>query len=136
MTIYVYFTNADSSQRINFNAIRIDQQITRSPLIYDRANKTEPKMRDLKKMRNIFLIDGVIAGNYDMDNDTVVESAITQKHWIEDRMKNWPTTGNRSHNFTWSDRTYVGLITKVNITEVGGEENQYKVLIEFVEGTF
>lgn len=136
MTVYVYFTNADSSERINLNAERIDQQINRNPLIYDRAMKSEPKMRDLRKMRNVFLITGFIGRNYDIDNDAADETAIEQKHWIEDAMKNWPADGNGSHHFTWADRTYTGLITKVNFTETGGLENQYEVILEFIEGTF
>lgn len=141
MAFLVYFTNANGQTStgddvINIQAERVDQRITRSPLVYDRANKTEPKMRDLKKMRNIFIVTAFLAGNYDIDNDGTVEDAITQKHHIEDSMKDWAAVGDRHHTFYWTDRSYTGLITKVDITEIAGEENQYQVIIEFQEGVF
>lgn len=135
MAFLVYFENSTSSQRININAERVDQRITRSPLVYDRANKTEPKMRDLKKMHNIFIVTAFLAGNYDINNDLNTENVLTQKHYLEDKMKDSNWIG-KEHRFYWTDRTYIGLIMKIDFTEVGGEQGQYDLIIEFQEGTF
>ena len=135
MAFLVYFENSISSQRININAERVDQRMTRSPLVYDRANKTEPKMRDLKKMRNMFIVTAFLGGNYDIDNNGSVEDVLTQKHYIEDKLKDANWIG-KAHKFYWTDRSYTGLIMKVDFTEVGGEQGQYDLIMEFQEGTF
>ncbi len=135
MAFLVYFQNKSASSRININAERVDQRITRSPLIYDRANKTEPKMRDLKKMHNIFIVTAFLAGNYDIDNDSDTEDVLTQKHYIEDKMKDSTWIG-QEQKFFWTDRTYTGLIMKIDFNEIAGEQGQYEAIIEFQEGTF
>lgn len=135
MAFLVYFMNSTGAQRININAERVDQRMTRSPLVYDRANKTEPKMRDLKKMRNMFIVTAFLAGNYDINNDGNTEDVLTQKHYVEDKLKDVNWIG-KAHTFYWTDRSYTGLIMKVDFTEVGGEQNQYDLIIEFQEGTF
>lgn len=140
MAISVYLTN-DQTTRININAERIDQQITKAPMVYDRLGKTEPKTRELGKMRNIFLIHGFINNSYDVDNNGSPETAIVQKHYIEDQVKAWGLVG-RGTQFqgrcylTWTDRTYTGIITKANLNEVAGLVNQYELVIEFMEGSF
>ena len=137
MPFQIDFKNQDKSKQIDLYAERVDMRMSRQPMVYDRIYKTAPKMRDLGKMRTIFLITAYIPEGYLIDPNASIKTAEACKDYLKSSMEDWYNDGNNGRMyFQWKNTEYVGLIMKIDADEKAGEENQYSVLIEFQEGQF
>lgn len=147
MTINIRFHNANNLKHLYLYAERVDERITRKPFVYDIFHNERPRMKDAGMMRSLFIVTAYISHSYDIDGDSADETPSECKDYIEYILKDssnawWKDTGANGDSaviFEWvhSDGlidTYVGTITKVDITELGGEPNHYSVIIEFEEG--
>jgi len=146
MTIAVKFHNTDyidnpsNAKHLDLFAERVDQRITRMPIVRNVSYNTAVRGRDTGRMQSIFIVTAFISHPYDIDEDGTVEDVPTCKKYIENVAKTWWQDGSGNTKgrvyFEWGANQYQGFITKIDITEVAGNVNQYEVIIEFLEAIF